>query len=108
MNSRIEPKIRAVLKTRRKFSKYALAEATPCHQRTAQRVLTRLHQQGEIHIVAWVSIYHAPIPQYVIGPGKDAPRPRPQTKAETARMYRGPAPEIDTAKVFGITTFELG
>jgi len=27
---------------------------------------------------------------------------------ETARMYRGPAPEIDTAKVFGITTFELG
>jgi hypothetical protein len=27
---------------------------------------------------------------------------------ETARMYRGPAPEIDTAKVFGITSFELG
>ncbi|WP_374333951.1 GNAT family N-acetyltransferase [Aestuariivirga sp.] len=27
---------------------------------------------------------------------------------ETARMYRGPAPQTDTAKVFGITTFELG
>jgi len=27
---------------------------------------------------------------------------------ETARMYRGPAPAIDTAKVFGMTTFELG
>lgn len=27
---------------------------------------------------------------------------------ETARMYRGPAPEIDTGKVFGITSFELG
>ncbi len=27
---------------------------------------------------------------------------------ETARMYRGPAPEIATAKVFGMTTFELG
>lgn len=27
---------------------------------------------------------------------------------ETARMYRGPAPEIDTQKVFGITSFELG
>jgi len=27
---------------------------------------------------------------------------------ETARMYRGPAPDMDTAKVFGITTFELG
>ena len=27
---------------------------------------------------------------------------------ETARMYRGPAPEIDVDKVFGVTTFELG
>lgn len=31
-----------------------------------------------------------------------------EPKFETARMYRGPAPEIDTAKVFGMTTFELG
>jgi hypothetical protein len=27
---------------------------------------------------------------------------------ETARMYRGPAPEIDLGRVFGITSFELG
>ena len=27
---------------------------------------------------------------------------------ETARMYRGPAPEIDDQRVFGISTFELG
>lgn len=27
---------------------------------------------------------------------------------ETARMYRGPAPDIDGGKVFGITSFELG
>lgn len=27
---------------------------------------------------------------------------------ETARMYKGPAPDLDTAKVFGITSFELG
>jgi len=27
---------------------------------------------------------------------------------ETARMYKGPPPDLDTAKVFGITTFELG
>lgn len=27
---------------------------------------------------------------------------------ETARMYRGPAPAIDSARIFGITTFELG
>ncbi|MEI8180686.1 GNAT family N-acetyltransferase [Aestuariivirga sp.] len=27
---------------------------------------------------------------------------------ETARMYRGPAPDLNTAKVFGMTTFELG
>ncbi|WP_328838991.1 GNAT family N-acetyltransferase [Methylobrevis albus] len=27
---------------------------------------------------------------------------------ETARMYRGPAPALDLARVFGITSFELG
>lgn len=27
---------------------------------------------------------------------------------ETARMYRGPAPDLPLAKIFGITTFELG
>lgn len=27
---------------------------------------------------------------------------------ETARMYRGPAADIDAARIFGITTFELG
>jgi GNAT superfamily N-acetyltransferase len=27
---------------------------------------------------------------------------------ETGRMYRGPAPELDMARVFGVTTFELG
>jgi hypothetical protein len=27
---------------------------------------------------------------------------------ETARMYRGPAPDLPLASVFGITTFELG
>ena len=27
---------------------------------------------------------------------------------ETARMYRGAAPELDVARIFGVTTFELG
>jgi GNAT acetyltransferase-like protein len=27
---------------------------------------------------------------------------------ETARMYTGPAPAIDLARIYGITTFELG
>ena len=27
---------------------------------------------------------------------------------ETARMYTGPAPAVDTARIFGVTTFELG
>jgi hypothetical protein len=27
---------------------------------------------------------------------------------ETIRMYRGPAPEIDLDRVFGVTTLELG
>jgi hypothetical protein len=27
---------------------------------------------------------------------------------ETARMYRGPAPDLPLPKIYGITTFELG
>jgi len=27
---------------------------------------------------------------------------------ETARMYTGPNPQIDEAKLFGVTTFEMG
>ena len=27
---------------------------------------------------------------------------------ETARMYRGAAPEIDLSRIFGVTSFELG
>lgn len=27
---------------------------------------------------------------------------------ETARMYRGPAPRVDTARLYGVTSFELG
>jgi hypothetical protein len=27
---------------------------------------------------------------------------------ETARMYKGPAPVVDIAHLYGITTFELG
>jgi ribosomal protein S18 acetylase RimI-like enzyme len=27
---------------------------------------------------------------------------------ETARMYTGPAPAVDTSRIFGVTTFELG
>jgi hypothetical protein len=27
---------------------------------------------------------------------------------ETARMYTGPAPDVDLAGIYGVTTFELG
>lgn len=94
MNSRIEPKIRAVLATGVKVSKYTLAELTPCHQRVAQRVLSRLHRQGEIHIVGWVGVHQTPIPQYVFGPGRDVAKPAPLTPAEIARMYRNRHPEV--------------
>ena len=49
----------------------------------------------------------------------DVPEPNPQAVAlaealgltpgfETARMYTGPAPALDIAKIYGVTTFELG
>jgi len=27
---------------------------------------------------------------------------------ETARMYKGPAPQLPVERIFGVTTFELG
>jgi hypothetical protein len=49
----------------------------------------------------------------------DVPESNPDTKVllgafgltpvfETARMYTGPNPEIELAKLFGVTTFEMG
>lgn len=49
----------------------------------------------------------------------DIPEPNPEAMAlvrsngmspvfETARMYTGPAPDIDLHKIYGVTTFELG
>jgi GNAT superfamily N-acetyltransferase len=49
----------------------------------------------------------------------DVPEPNPAARAlaarhglspvfETARMYRGPDPELPLSRIFGITTFELG
>lgn len=49
----------------------------------------------------------------------DTPEPNSQAVAlasslgldpvfETARMYTGPAPELDLSRIFGVTTFELG
>lgn len=43
------------------------------------------------------------------GAAMDMVRARAMTPCfETARMYRGEAPPIDTGKIFGITTFEVG
>jgi hypothetical protein len=49
----------------------------------------------------------------------DVPEPNPEARAlaaryglvpafETARMYRGPDPQLPLSRIFGITTFELG
>jgi hypothetical protein len=37
-----------------------------------------------------------------------AERRRLKPMFETARMYRGPAPDLPLERIFGITTFELG
>jgi hypothetical protein len=94
VNSRIEPKIRAVLATGMHVTKYTMADLAPCHQRVAQRVLTRLHREGEIHISRWASSYQTPIPVYVVGPGKDKAKPKPLTPAEISQMYRNRHPEV--------------
>lgn len=75
------------LKSGRKLSKHDAAALVPCHQRTAQRVLTKLHKDGSVKIVGWVEQYYQKIPAYLWGKGEDKPKPAPLTPAEKNRRY---------------------
>lgn len=78
-------KILRALQDGRRLSKYDAAEMVPCHQRTAQRVLTRLHKEGAVRIVGWASPTHIKVPEYLWGKGKNKPKPKPLTGAEKNR-----------------------
>lgn len=59
------------------LNKYELAEKAQCHQRTAQRILAKLHAEKRLRICGWDVCYRYPIPRYKLGPGPNRPRPKP-------------------------------
>jgi hypothetical protein len=89
MRSRVELMALELMAGGARLSKYDLADAAQCDQRTAGRMLARIHKAGiGVRICGWVSIYRAWIPTYRKAPGVDVVRPKPMSGAERARRRR--------------------
>jgi hypothetical protein len=86
MRSRVEAHALTLLGSKSAISKYDLAKSAPCDQRTAQRILKRLHERKVVVIVAWVYHYHKHIPKYGEGE-KDKRKPKPLTRKQISRRY---------------------
>lgn len=71
----VELKARGILAAGQKVSKYTLASLAPCDQRTAQRILARLHAGGWAYVAAWTQIYRHWIPVYKAGHRPDKLKP---------------------------------
>lgn len=88
MKSAVEPRLRERLK-----EQPVSARDWPtlhCHQRTLQRLLTKLHAEGEVHIVGWRTAEkpgpYSPV--YAKGKGRDKPYPKPPSPNEKQRRRR--------------------
>jgi len=87
MTASVELIARHALMTQ-KLNKYELAEKAQCHQRTAQRILAKLHAEKQARIAGWDVCYRAPIPRYAPGAGNDVTRPKPMTMRAVQRRRR--------------------
>lgn len=88
MKSNARPRIIAKMLKGGKYSKYDLASYVPCTPHTAQRLLKALHENGQIYIAGWASIYKTKIPEYSWGKRKDEPKPKPVNDAKRMREIR--------------------
>lgn len=70
------------------LDKYSLSNIAFCHNKTANAALKKLRDEKKIRIASWLNTGNHKIPVYALGYGKDAKRPRPMTKVESARKYR--------------------
>lgn len=86
--SQVEIKALKILQGGKSMCKYDLAAYAHCDQRTAQRILARIHKAGQARILKWASIYRHWIPVYAAGRGADCKRPPPITPAESAARRR--------------------
>lgn len=66
-----------------------LAEALHMSGRNIRQYIGYLMQTEQIHIGSWRSRESwGPVKRYRLGPGRDAPRPRPRTSAELSARHR--------------------
>ena len=59
-----------------------------CTERSAQRIINRLRQQGVIHIQEWRRSDDVWVAVYRYGIGTDAAKPKPMTPAERLKRWR--------------------
>jgi hypothetical protein len=66
-----------------------IAKIAGRERQTTEKVVKRLHQNGEIHIRRWSRGNNGPyVPHFFWGKGKDAPKPIPLTNSEKTKRYR--------------------
>lgn len=89
MKPRVETKAVELLRAGQALTKYDLAKAAPCDQKTAQRVLAKLHRlKIGVRIVWWTKSHNSNIPIYHMSDGRDAPRPEAIDNAARQRKRR--------------------
>lgn len=71
-----------------------LADAMGVHRTGAERFLRQMHAEQKVHIGSWLraevgaSSGHHPTRVWVAGPGRDAPRPKPEPRQVAHARYR--------------------
>lgn len=89
MKAVVYQKLVDAINSGKQISKYDAAELVPCHHRTAQRVLSRMHKERLIRICDWHPVYHQRVAIYCAkNGGRDISKPKPITAVEATRRYR--------------------
>ena len=89
MKPRVETKAVELLRAGQALTKYDLAKAAPCDQKTAQRVLAKLHSGGiGVRIVWWQKVYYQRIPIYHMSAGMDVKKPEAMDNPARQRKRR--------------------
>lgn len=81
-------KILAALESGKHLSKYDAADIVPCDQRTAQRMLAKIHKEGKIRICEWRTNYQHKIPVYSVDSVRDVKKPKPVPRLVYLKKYR--------------------
>lgn len=88
MYPRVQAKAIEVLSTGEALSKYDLARIAPCHQRTSQKILKKLHEMNQVRIIGWQKVYFQRIPIYHFSAGSDMPKPAAIENSARQRKLR--------------------